>query len=74
MYKTRKEMKLEKYLKNELKKLEKGDIIELQYLYFECFLEEEKSRDKIINRFYQELNYNFDFISEKLLSFFKLTS
>ena len=74
MYKTRKEMKLEQYLKNQLKKLEQGDINELKYLYFECFLEEENSREKIMDRFYQELNYNFDFISEKLLSFFKLLS
>lgn len=74
MYKTRKELKLEQYLKLELKKLEQGDIIKLQYLYFECFLEEEKSRDKMIERFYFELNNNFNFISEKLLSFFKLVS
>ena len=74
MYKTRKEMKLEQYLKKELKKLEQEDIMELQYLYFECFSEEETEKNKIIDRFYQELNYNFDFISEKLLSFFKLLS
>lgn len=71
-FKTRKDMKMEQYLKKELKKLEKEDILELQYLYYECFLEEETDRKKIIDRFYQELNNNFSFIASKLLSFFKL--
>lgn len=71
-FKTRKELSLEKYLKKELKKLEKEDLSKLQYLYYECFSKECDDRKTMLDSFYKELNNNFSSFSLKLLSFFKL--
>lgn len=71
-FKTRKEIELEKYLKKEVKKLENADIEKLKYIYYECFDDVELDRDKIMKRIKDELSNNFDVISQKLYTFFKL--
>ncbi len=73
--KTRKEQKMEKYVKDELYKSRKQNANEkLEYLYFECFGKNEHSIDTILNQFYSQMkrgNYN---MLQKLYDFFKLTS
>lgn len=73
--KTRKEQKMEKYVKDELYKSGKQNANEkLEYLYFECFGKNEHSVDAILNQFYLQMkkgNYN---MIRKLYDFFKLTS
>lgn len=73
--KTRKEQKMEKYVKDELYKSGKQNASEkLEYLYFECFGKNECSIDTILNHFYAQMktgNYN---MIRKLYDFFKLTS
>ncbi len=71
-FKTRKECEMEKYLKKEIKKLETADIEKLKYIYYECFDKLESDRNKIISKINLELDNNFDLLSKKLYTFFKL--
>lgn len=73
--KTRKEQKMEKFVKDELYKSRKQNANEkLEYLYFECFGKNEHSVDTILNQFYFQMkNGNYSMI-QKLYDFFKLTS
>lgn len=72
--KTRKEQKMEKFVKDELYKSRKQNANEkLEYLYFECFGKNEHSVDTILNQFYFQMkNGNYSMI-QKLYDFFKLT-
>lgn len=71
-FKTRKELEIEKYLKKEINNLKTADIEKLKYIYYDCFDEIENDRDKIINKINLELNKNFNILSKKLYTFFKL--
>lgn len=73
--KTRKEQKMEKYVKDELYKSRKQNANEkLEYLYFECFGKNEHSIDTILNQFYSQMKRGNYTILQKLYDFFKLTS
>ena len=71
-FKTRKELELDKYLKKEITKLKNADIEKLKYIYFDCFDEVEEDRNKIINKINLGLKNNFEILSKKLYTFFKL--
>lgn len=73
--KTRKEQKMERYVKEELHKSQRqGANEKLQYLYFECFGIFEPSVHHILKDFYSQLkNGNYNMV-QKLYDFFKLTS
>lgn len=70
-FKTRKEVDIELYIKNELKTIN-GD--KLKYLYFECFNEVNNDRKKMLSRLLFELDNNFYSIYSKIHSFLILTS
>lgn len=73
--KTRKEQKMEKYVKDELYKSRKQNANEkLEYLYFECFGKNEHSIDTILNQFYSQMKRGNYIMLQKLYDFFKLTS
>ncbi len=72
IFKTRKEIEMEKYIKKEVEKLENASIDKLKYIYYECFDDEEEDRDKIIKKINYEIDNNFNNISKKLYTFFKL--
>lgn len=73
--KTRKEQKIEKFIKEELKKSKKEQAYEkLSYLYFECFGHVEDSIDFILSQFYHLLQEGRSDMILKLYDFFKLTS
>lgn len=72
-FKTRKELETEKMIRKNLKRLkEENDIQQLRYLYYECFNEKEKDKEKILNRLEYTLEKKFDMISNKLSQFFQL--
>lgn len=71
-FKTRKDSEIEKYLIKEIENLKKEPIDKLKYIYYECFDEFEENREKIISRLYKGLDYEFDSLSKKLYTFFKL--
>ena len=73
--KTRKEQKMEKFVKEELKKSQKQkDFEKLSYLYFEYFGKTEESIEKIIYQFQRQMKYGNYEMTHKLYDFFKLTS
>lgn len=69
-FKTRKELSINQLFFDELKCMSNDKI---RYLYFECFNEREFDVKKIIDKFVNEFNNNFDFIYGKIYSFLKLT-
>ena len=73
--KTRKEQKMEKYVKDELYNSRKQKANEkLEYLYFECFGKNDESVENILSQFQSQIkNGNYGMI-KKLYDFFKLTS
>ncbi len=73
--KTRKEQKMEKYVKDELYKSQKQNANEkLKYLYFECFGKNECSIETILNHFNSQMRKGNYSMIRKLYDFFKLTS
>ena len=73
--KTRKEQKMEKYVKDELYKSQKQNAKEkLEYLYFECFGKNEHSVDTILNQFLFQMKRGNHNMIRKLYDIFKLTS
>lgn len=71
-FKTRNEIEVSSYLKNELVKLEDDDIEKLKYLYYECFDNYESDRNIIMKKLYEALDKDFINVSKKLYTFFKL--
>lgn len=72
-YQTRKEMEMEKFVRNQIKNLNKeNDIHKLSYLYYECFNKKETNKDRIISDFNHQIQKNFDVLANKLYNFFKL--
>ena len=71
-FKTRFELEKDLYIKKEIRKI--NDIEKLKYLYYECFNEFEQDKNIILSRINDELNCNWDKISNVLYDFFKLTS
>ena len=72
-FRTRKQMDMETYLKKELRKLEReADQGKISYLYYECFNEKEENQAEIFQKIQRSLEEDFDTISKKLYSFFKL--
>lgn len=70
IFKTRNNFEQEKYIKKELKKLEKeNDIDKIKYLYFECFNKKENNIKEIFNQLYNSINDKNIFL--KLNKFFK---
>lgn len=73
--KTRKEQRMEKFVKDELEKSQRQQANEkLEYLYFECFGKNEESIDKILRQFQRYLKKGDYGLTHKLYDFFKLTS
>lgn len=73
--KTRKEQKMEKYVKDELYKSGKQKANEkLEYLYFECFGKNECSVETILKQFQLQMKKGNYSMIRKLYDFFKLTS
>lgn len=73
--KTRKEQRMEKYVRDELHKSGKQKANEkLEYLYFECFGKSEHSIDTILNHFYLQMKKGNYSLIQKLYDFFKLIS
>lgn len=73
-FKTRKEKEIEKFIKNNLKKIDKNDKNKLGYLYFECFNKKGTNFDKMLAEINLELKNNWDSFYLKVYNFFKLTS
>lgn len=73
-FKTRKEKEIEKFIKNNLKKIDKNDKNKLGYLYFECFNKKETNFNKMLTEINRELKNNWDVFYLKVYNFFKLTS
>lgn len=71
---TRKEMDLEKKLKQALIYLKNEPNIErLKYIYYECFNQKEEKKEKIIKDLEKKLNEDFTNFSKKLYDLLKLT-
>lgn len=74
-FKTRKELEMQRYLEQELTKLELNDnLSKIEYLSYECFNKNLKDKSKIINEIRKTLEKDWDEIAYKLHDFFKLTS
>ena len=74
-FKTRNEIKVEKYLQQELYKMQGEDAIEkLKYLYFEVYGEKEDDQNRMLKRLKVSLKDDFHRVYPKLYDFFKLTS
>lgn len=72
-FRTRKQLEMERFLKKELANLKKEkDSRKISYLYYECFNEKIEDSNKILELIDNSLEKNFDLISNKLYSFFKL--
>lgn len=71
-FKTRKDLEIEKMIKNGLNKLKNEDIDTLKYIYFECFNIKNDSKDRILSDFYNKLDDDSELVRNKLYSFFKL--
>lgn len=73
-FNTRKEMDLEKKLKQALIYLKNEPNIErLKYIYYECFNQKEEKKEKIIKDLEKKLNEDFTNFSKKLYDLLKLT-
>ena len=71
---TRKEMDLEKKLKQALIYLKNEPNIErLKYIYYECFNKKEEKKENIIKDLEKKLNEDFTNFSKKLYDLLKLT-
>ncbi len=72
-FKTRKEKETEKRIRHRIKELkENGAILQLKYLYYECFDKKEEDIEKIILDFNKSLDENNDVVVERLSKFFEL--
>ena len=64
---------MKKYIIKELKKLNKEeDSDKLKYIYYECFNKKLDNKDKILEKFYYNIDNNCIEIYDKLYKFFKL--
>lgn len=73
--KTRKELRIEKYLKKELENLKKDYAFDkLKYLYYECFGEKEANKEQMIGRLKKSLKEDWHHMYVKMYDFFKLAS
>lgn len=73
--KTKKEIKIEKYLKKELDNLKKDySYDKLKYLYYECFGEKEEDKEQMLDRLRKSLREDWNHMYLKMYEFFKLTS
>ena len=72
-YKTRMEIEKEQLVKKEIKSLKnEKNINKIKYLYYECFNEKEKTKEKMIDKFELAFKNNPDELIQKMYSFFKL--
>ena len=70
-FKTRKEIEINNYILNELKKI---DDEKLKYLYFDCFDKKETDTKKILTKILNEIKNNFEEVYQKIYDFLKLAS
>lgn len=71
IFKTRKEIFINKYITEELKNINKD---KLKYLYFECFNTPIEDTKLIEEKLTNEINNNFYNVYDKIYNFLKLTS
>lgn len=72
-FNTRKQLEMKKYIIKELKKLNKEENSDkLKYIYYECFNKKIDNKNKILEKFYYNIDNNSIEIYEKLYKFFKL--
>ena len=72
IFKTRKEISIEKYIYEQLSNTNNSD--KLEYLFYDCFNEKENNKEKIIKKIKDKLNNDWDNIAYKVYDFFKLSS
>ena len=74
-FKTRKEIEVDNYVLNNIKRLYNNDEIEkLKYIYYDCFGKVEEDKNKIFDEISLQITNNNSILSNKIYDFFRLIS